>query len=284
MPFGLKNAGATYQRLVNAMFEEEIGEVMEVYVDDMLVKSKTNDGHIANLDKVFTKLLAHGMRLNPQKCILAVGGGNFLGVPLLSKPILGEVLYLYLVVSATAISAALTRHEHNNELPVYYYGRGFADPETRYPNIEKLALALITTARKLRQYFQAHTIHVLTNHPLRQILQKPETSGRMVKWAIELGEFDIHFKPRTAIKGQAAADFIAEFIPLDHGNPNDDAPPRDSIWELHVDGSSNNRLNGARIIITDLEGHSYEYALRFEFKESNNIAEYEALVAGIQLC
>ncbi|KAL6134141.1 hypothetical protein ACLB2K_066374 [Fragaria x ananassa] len=79
MPIGLKNAGATYQRLVNVMFEEEIGELMEVYVDDMLVKSVTNDDHIANLDKVFTKLLAHGMRLNPQKCILAVGGGIFLG-------------------------------------------------------------------------------------------------------------------------------------------------------------------------------------------------------------
>nr|XP_011462120.1 PREDICTED: uncharacterized protein LOC105350849 [Fragaria vesca subsp. vesca] len=266
MPFGFKNAGATYQRLVNAMFEEEIGEVMEVYVDDMLVKNKTNDGHIANLDKVFTKLLTHGMRLNPQKCIMAVGGGKFLGfmvsergieanpekihaildmtvlstrnevqcltgrlvalarfisrltdkcnpffqllksqykenvtwgsehdnafnnikaylaaVPLLSKPIPREVLYLYLAVSATAISAALTCYEHDNELPVYYCGRGFADPETLYPDIEKLALALITAVRKLRQYFQAHTIHVLTNHPLRQILQKPETSGRMNK-------------------------------------------------------------------------------------------------------
>ncbi|KAL6134797.1 hypothetical protein ACLB2K_067025 [Fragaria x ananassa] len=78
MPFDLKNAGATYQRLVNAMFEDEIGVATEVYVDDMLVKSKTDDDHIANLNKVFTKLLAHKMRLNPQKCILAVGGGKFL--------------------------------------------------------------------------------------------------------------------------------------------------------------------------------------------------------------
>nr|XP_011468669.1 PREDICTED: uncharacterized protein LOC105352741 [Fragaria vesca subsp. vesca] len=106
----------------------------------------------------------------------------------------------------------------------------------------------------------------------------------MVKWAIELGEFNLQFKPRTAIKGQAAADFIAEFIPLDPGNPDLEALPRDAIWELHVDGSSNNRLNGAGIIITDPEGNSYEYALRFEFKASNNIAEYEALIAGIQLC
>ncbi|KAL6176542.1 hypothetical protein ACLB2K_053175 [Fragaria x ananassa] len=79
MPFGLKNVGATYQRLVNALFEDEIGEAMEVYVDDMLVKSKTKDDHIANLNKVFTKLQEHGMHLNPQKCIISVGGGKFLG-------------------------------------------------------------------------------------------------------------------------------------------------------------------------------------------------------------
>ncbi|XP_004301757.1 PREDICTED: uncharacterized protein LOC101307997 [Fragaria vesca subsp. vesca] len=322
MPFGLKNAGATYQRLVNAMFEEEIGEVMEVYVDDMLVKSKAADDHIANLDKVFTKLLADGMRLNPQKCILAVSGGKFLGFMVSERGIkanpkkvqaildmtvlktwnevqclMGRLVALARFISRftdkcnpffqllkLTISAALTRHDHDNELPVYYCGRGFTDPEIRYPDIEKLALALITTARKLKQYFQAHTIHVLTNHPLRQILQKPETSGRMVKWAIELGEFDLHFKPRTTIKGQAAADFIAEFIPMNPDDPNQDVLPRNEIWELHVDGSSNNKLSGAWIIITDPEGHSYEYTPRFEFKASNNIAEYEALIAGIQLC
>ncbi|KAL6144171.1 hypothetical protein ACLB2K_054866 [Fragaria x ananassa] len=106
----------------------------------------------------------------------------------------------------------------------------------------------------------------------------------MVKWVIELGEFDLHFKPRTTIKGQAAVDFIVEFIPLDPGNPDPEALPREAIWELHVDGSSNNKFSGAGIIITDPVGNSYEYALRFEFKGSNNVAEYEALIAGIQLC
>lgn len=60
------------------MFDEEIGELIEVYVDDMLVKSVTNDDHITNLGKVFTKLMAHGIHLNPKKCILVVGGGKFL--------------------------------------------------------------------------------------------------------------------------------------------------------------------------------------------------------------
>ncbi|KAL6225399.1 hypothetical protein ACLB2K_004249 [Fragaria x ananassa] len=108
MPFGLKNAGATYQRLVNAMFEEEIGEVMEVYVDDMLVKSKIDDDHIANLDKVFTKLLAHDMRLNPQKCILAVGGGKFFGFMVSERGIEANPEKVQVILDMTVLT---TRNE-----------------------------------------------------------------------------------------------------------------------------------------------------------------------------
>ena len=77
--------------------------------------------------------------------------------------------------------------------------------------MEKLVLALVTTARRLRPYFQAHTIEIPTEHPMKQILHKPEISGRLVKWAIELSEFDIRHKPRIAIKGQVLVDFIMEF-------------------------------------------------------------------------
>ena len=77
--------------------------------------------------------------------------------------------------------------------------------------MEKLILALETTSRKLRPYFQAQTVKVPTEYPMKQILHKPETSGRLIKWAIELSEFDIRYKPRTAVKGQILADFIMEF-------------------------------------------------------------------------
>ena len=77
--------------------------------------------------------------------------------------------------------------------------------------MEKLILALVTAARKLRPYFQAHTIEVPTEYPMKQVLHKPETSGRLMKWAIELSEFDIRNKPKTAIKGQVLADFVMEF-------------------------------------------------------------------------
>ncbi|KAI5323171.1 hypothetical protein L3X38_032243 [Prunus dulcis] len=200
--------------------------------------------------------------------------------PLLSTPEHGDILVIYLSVSA---SAALQ------------------DAEVRYPDIEKLAFALVVSARRLRPYFQAHTIHVLTNQPLRQVLQKPKTSGRLVKWAIELGEFDIHYKPRPAIRGQAVADFLSDFtepqasattqlITEPNLSPSQDQTPSKSIldltqplWTLFVDGSSNAHGCGVGLVLVSPDKVALEYALRFKFQASNNEAEYEALLAGLRL-
>lgn len=76
--------------------------------------------------------------------------------------------------------------------------------------MEKIALALVTTARRLRPYFLSHFITVRTNHPLPATLGRADMSGRLVKWAVELGQFDIQYEPRVAIKAQALADFIQE--------------------------------------------------------------------------
>ena len=73
--------------------------------------------------------------------------------------------------------------------------KGLQDVETRYPELGKLALAIVVTSRKLRPYFHAYLIEVLTNYPLCQVLQKLEASGRLLKWAIELGQFDVNFHP-----------------------------------------------------------------------------------------
>ncbi|KAM1387253.1 hypothetical protein ACFX2F_033611 [Malus domestica] len=87
MPFGLKNVGATYQKLVNLMFAEQIGKSMEVYVDDMLVKRKHADPHITNLFETFTILKRYQMRLNPNKCAFDVGSGKFLGFMIIQRGI-----------------------------------------------------------------------------------------------------------------------------------------------------------------------------------------------------
>ncbi|XP_022852274.1 uncharacterized protein LOC111373911 [Olea europaea var. sylvestris] len=157
--------------------------------------------------------------------------------PLLSKPHPDESLLLYLAVSDVAVSAVLTREENERQLPVYYISKALLPAETRYSDMEKLALALITASRKLRPYFQAHSIQILTNFPLRQVMQKTDVSGRLLKWAIELSEFDLTFRPRHAIKGQALADFMVEFTKA----PEMEAlmePAEPPAWKLFVDGSS----------------------------------------------
>ena len=78
--------------------------------------------------------------------------------------------------------------------------------------MEKLTFVLVTAARKLKPYFQTHTVIVLADKPLRRALSSPKAAGRMALWAIELSEFNIQYRPRTAIKGQVIADFIAKFI------------------------------------------------------------------------
>ncbi|KAL0344631.1 UNVERIFIED_CONTAM: hypothetical protein Sradi_4294400 [Sesamum radiatum] len=272
------------------MFKNQIGSTMEVYVDDMLVKSKEED-HLRELKRAFDIMRNYGMKLNPEKCTFGVRGGKFLGYmvsekgieanpekiqaiiglrsprtlnemqkltgkitslsrfisrsadrsllffkalgkakefrwteeceqalnelkkylatpPLLANPKLGEVLFLYLAVLESAVSSVLVREQEKSQSPVYYVSRMLQGAEKRYTQIEKLALALVVTARKLRPYFQSHKVIVLTNHPLRHIMTKPDASERLVKWAVELGEYDIEYQGRTSIKAQALADFI----------------------------------------------------------------------------
>ena len=86
--------------------------------------------------------------------------------PLLSKPIDGEKLYLYLTVSKEIVSPALVREEEKVQWPVYYVSKRLLDTETRYPELEKLTLALVIASKKLRPYFHAHSIEVLKNYPI----------------------------------------------------------------------------------------------------------------------
>ena len=169
--------------------------------------------------------------------------------PILVSPSEGELLTLYLAVSDFLTNAVLVRDKDRVQHPVYYCSRALRKAEERYPRMEKLILALVTTTRKLRPYFQAHTIEVPTEYPMKQVLHKPETSGRLMKWAIELSEFDIRYKPKTAIKGQVLADFIMEFTstePVENAQTPIDLP----IWRLFVDGATNAQGSGAGLILT----------------------------------
>ncbi|XP_072076500.1 uncharacterized protein [Arachis hypogaea] len=194
---------------------------------------------------------------------------------ILQSPEVGKPLYLYLSVSSHAISSALVLETGKTQKPVYFVSKVLQPTEQRYPMVEQLALALITTARRLRHYFQSHTIIVRTDQPLRQILAKPEVAGRLIKWSIELSEFDIQYQPRPALKSQILADFIAEFTCLHNIT-------RPSTGMMYVDGASNNNGSGAGIIL-EYENTIIEQSVRFSFEASNNQAEYEALLAGLNL-
>ncbi|KAK2997940.1 hypothetical protein RJ639_025715 [Escallonia herrerae] len=181
--------------------------------------------------------------------------------PLLSKPVMGEDLFLYLAVAESAVSAVLVREQDGQQLPVYYVSKVLQGAEQRYPNAEKLAFALLNAARKLRPYFQSHTITVLTDKPLRRILHKPDLSGRLIPWSVELGEFDIHYRPRPSIKRQALADFIVECtLPIEVeesplGVERPLLPDQLGLftWTLYVDGSSNTSGSGAGLILNGIE-------------------------------
>jgi len=106
---------------------------------------------------------------------------------------------------------------NSEERPVYFVSRALHGVEVRYQIIEKVAMTLIITARRMRMYFQNHRIIVRTNYPIVKILTKPDLAGRMIGWTIELSEFHIQYQPRGAIKSQALADFAAELTPSSTG-------------------------------------------------------------------
>ncbi|XP_074356720.1 uncharacterized protein LOC141696485 [Apium graveolens] len=213
--------------------------------------------------------------------------------PMLSKPLDGESLILYLAVSEYSISAVLIREEDAQQSPVYYVSKRLHDVETHYTSMEKLVYALILASRKLHPYFQAHRIEVRTVYPLRKVLHKPESSGRMFKWAVELGQFDLDYMPRTTIKGQALADFLLEFdYAVDDKALLVMHPPRteESLeefphpwWILHVDGAANNGGAGAGIVLVSPEGHHLMSVIHFKFYVTNNDAKYEALINGLKI-
>ncbi|GAV56578.1 RVT_3 domain-containing protein [Cephalotus follicularis] len=165
---------------------------------------------------------------------------------------------------------------------MYYVRKALNDAEGRYPEVEKFAYALIIAARKLRPYFLAHTIKVLTDKPLRQVLAKPDTSGRLIKWSVELGEYDVKFEARPAIKSQVLADFVGDNTPTECMKEDPSESGRES-WKLSVDGSSCTTGSGAGVVLVSPSGWTLEYALRFGFKATNNEAEWEALIAGLTI-
>ncbi|GJT56388.1 reverse transcriptase domain-containing protein [Tanacetum coccineum] len=306
MPFGLKNVGATYQRLVDKAFDSQVGRNIAVYVDDLVIKSYTESEMLRDIDETFRTLRRINMKLNPKKFTFGAVEEMFLGymispkgikpcpdktevvlqlpflsksaekslpllktlkkcikksdfhwtpeaeqafkqlkqhlseLPLLVAPKPKEELIVYMSASHGAISAVLMTERGTVQTSVYFVSRALQGPELNYTPMEKLVLALVFAAKRLRRYFQAHPIAVITDQPIKQIISRPDVAGRLQKWSVMLGEHNITYRPRTSVKGQILADFLVE--------KPDEAPPDTSV-----------------------------------FTASNNEAEYEALIAGLRI-
>ena len=264
MPFGLKNAGAIYQRLMDRVLAPMIGRNVQAYVDDMVVTSHERDQHVADIEELFATIAKYKLKLNPEKCVFGVEAGKFLGFLLtergieanpekcvailamrspisvkevqqltrrmaalsrfvsiggdkshpyfqclkrnsrfvwtreceeaflnlkeylaspsvLCKPQLGTPLRLYFAVSKRAISSVLVQEQDEVQRSTYFVSKVLQGPEARYQAIEKAALAVVFSARRLRHYFQSFTVMVMTDLPIRKVLQKLNVACRMAR-------------------------------------------------------------------------------------------------------
>ena len=132
-------------------------------------------------------------------------------LPIMSSPKPDEVLFAYIVVAPHAVSLVLIRVDNGIQRLVYYMSKSLHEVEVRYLPLEKAILAVVLGTRKLPHYFQAHTVVVLTQLPLKTILRSANYTGRIAKWGTILGAFDIKYMSRTSIKGQVLVDLVAKF-------------------------------------------------------------------------
>ncbi|GKD51118.1 reverse transcriptase domain-containing protein, partial [Tanacetum coccineum] len=281
MSFGLKNAGATYQRLIDGVFQSQIGRNLEAYVDDMVIKSKSERKMLADIAETFDNLKRINMKLNPKRCSFRVEEGKFLGymvtskekslpffktlkditkenkhdyrwiekaenafqelkkmildLPALTTPLPKETLFVYLAASKEAVSAVMLVVRQGKQHLVHYVIKTLHDAERNYALLEKMALALRHASKRLRRYFEAHPITIITYQPIKQILRKADT--------------------------------------LDYKEE----------WVLYTDRASSTKGSGAGLVLISPTKTEYTYALRLNFKSTNNQAEYEALLAGLKI-
>nr|XP_027083543.1 uncharacterized protein LOC113705834 [Coffea arabica] len=264
MPFGLKNAGATYQRTMTTLFHDMIHKEMEVYVDDIIIKSKKAEDHLIDLRKLFERLRKYNLKLNPVKCAFGAPAGKLLGF----------------IVSKKGIEIDPAKIKAIRDMPV---------PKTQKD----------VKIQKFRHYLLSHTIYLISrSDPLKYLLEKPMPTGRLTKWQMILSKFDIVFISQKAVKGQAIADHLAEnpndddYQPLHTYFPDEevllvgaakDMSERCPKWRLFFDGVANSFGAGIGAVLVSPKGKHYPGAAKLQFACTNNMAEYEACIFGLKM-
>jgi hypothetical protein len=148
-----------------------------------------------------------------------------------------------------------------------------------YPQIQKLLYAVVLARHKLRHYFEALPVTVVSSFPLGEIIQNPDAAGRIAKWSVELMGETLAYVTRKAIKSQILADFVVEWT-------DTQLPPpqiQDECWTLYFDGSVMKTGAGAGLLFISPLGEHMRYVVCLHFPMSNNMAKYEALLCGLKI-
>ena len=180
------------------------------------------------------------------------------------------------------------------EQPIYYVSHALKDAKSRYSGAERSCLALIYASQRLRYYFLAHKVQLMTrSHPIRSLLQRPVLSGRLAQWLLQLSQYEIIIETPTVIKSQVIADLLAQFSREDNSFISDEVPGEinevflaglaDSVWTLRFDGLSTTASAGTGIVLYKGDGEAVTKSFKFDFPCSNNVAEYEAYLAGLAI-
>jgi hypothetical protein len=181
----------------------------------------------------------------------------------MTPPIPKETLLLYISATTNVVSTVLVaeREEEGQaypvQRPVCYVSEVLADAKTCYTQPQKLPYTLLIMSRKLRHYFQAHKIVVPSSFPLGEIIRNRDANGRIVKWSVELGEFEIEFCPRQAIKSQILTDFVSEWTEIQMPPPKE----QPEHWIMYFDGTLNLEGAGAGVLLISPQGEQLKYVM-----------------------
>ena len=205
--------------------------------------------------------------------------------PIMYSLEMDEVLFAYIVVAPHVVRLVLIRVDSGIQMPVYYVSKSLHEIEVHYLPLENAILAMIHATRKLPRYFQAHTTVFLTQLLLRSLLRSADYTGRISKWGMILGAFDIKYMPRTSVKGQVLADLVAEFVEspfkkevetryVDGKSVVAITLQEPLFWKVYVDGAANQKGSEVRLVLISPEKITIEKSLRLGFSATNNEAEY----------
>ncbi|XP_058772888.1 uncharacterized protein LOC131646985, partial [Vicia villosa] len=226
--------------------------------------------------------------------------------PILIPPVEGRPLIMYLTVLEESMGCMLGQQDETGkkEHAIYYLSKKFTDCESRYSMLEKTCCALAWASKRLRQYMINNTTWLISKmDPIKYVFEKPALTGRIARWQMLLSEYDIEYRAQKAVKGSVLADHLAhqpinEYQSLKFDFPDEDVmylkmkdcdeplpeegPDPGSRWGLIFDGAVNAFGNGIGAIIITPKGTHIPFSARLLFECTNNIAEYEACIMGLE--